>query len=197
MSNEQNREPTDETRREETGDTTSSDEDTESAADFAQLAPELKVAALTERLEAAEAEADKYRSEVQYKEAELQTERRRFAEQRAAAAKYRDEDLLLDLLPVIEGLGLALNADVTDQWGEGVKLAVREMKRRLEMRGVTLIDSAVGQPFDPNKHEALAYQESDGQPPEHIIQLVRPGYRLHDRLLRPAQVIVAREPQSP
>ena len=162
------------------------------APDFAQLAPELKLVALTERLEASEAEAERFRNEVRYKEAELQTERRRFAEQRAAATKYRDEDLLLDLLPAIEGLELALGAEVSDQWGEGVKLAVREMKRRLEMRGVTLIDTAVGQPFDPNEHEALAYQESDGQPPDHVVQLVRPGYRLHDRLLRAAQVIVAR-----
>jgi len=193
MSNEQSQDPTEETGREETAD---SGESTGGAVDFAQLTPELKVAALTERLEAAEAEADKYRSEMQYKEAELQTERRRAAEQRAAAAKYRDEDLLLDLLPAIEGLELALNADVSDQWGEGVKLVVREMKRRLEMRGVSLIDSAAGAPFDPTEHEALAYQESDMQPPEHIVQLVRPGYRLHDRLLRPAQVIVARDPLS-
>ncbi len=196
MSDEQNREPMEESGREETGDAASAGEEPDCPLDFTQLTPELKVAALTERLEAAEAEAEKFRNEVQYKEAELQTERRRAAEQRAAAAKYRDEDLLLDLLPAIEGLELALNADVSDQWGEGVKLAVREMKRRLEMRGVSLIDSAVGQPFDPNQHEALAYQESDGQPPDHIIQLVRPGYRLHDRLLRPAQVIVARAPLS-
>ena len=194
MSDEQNRESTDETRREETVNAARGDHESDGAVDFSQLTPELKLAALNERLEAAEAEASKFRSEVRYKEAELQTERRRFAEQRAAAARYRDEDLLLDLLPAIEGLELALNSDVTDQWGEGVKLAVREIKRRLELRGVSLIDGAVGQPFDPNEHEALAYQESSGQPPDHVIQLVRPGYRLHDRLLRPAQVIVARAP---
>ena len=195
MPDEQNQEPQEEISWEETGEAAQSEEP-DCPVDFTQLAPELKVAVLTERLEAAEAEAEKFRNEVQYKEAELQTERRRAAEQRAAAAKYRDEDLLLDLLPAIEGLELALNADVSDQWGDGVKLAVREMKRRLEMRGVSLIDSAAGQPFDPNEHEALAYQESDSQPPEHIVQLVRPGYRLHDRLLRPAQVIVARDPLS-
>ena len=164
------------------------------AADFSPMTPELKVAALTERLEAAEADVDKYRNEVQYKEAELQTERRRFAEQRSSASKYRDEDLLLDLLPAIEGLDLALIAEVSPQWGEGVKLAVREVKRRLELRGVSLIDTAVGRPFDPNEQEALAYLESGEHPADHVIQLVRPGYRLHDRLLRPAQVIVAREP---
>lgn len=195
MSEYQNQESREEPLQEESGQAAAGSDEPESGVDFTQLTPELKVAALTERLEAAEAEAERFRSEVRYKEAELQTERRRFAEQRASAVKYRDEDLLIDLLPVIEGLDLALNADVTDQWGEGVKLAVREMKRRLEMRGVSLIDGAVGQPFDPNEHEALAYQESYGQPPDHVIQLVRPGYRLHDRLLRAAQVIVARAPE--
>ena len=196
MSDEHNQEPKEEISREEAGEASAEGEEPDCPVDLTRLTPELKVAVLTERLEAAETEAEKFRSEVQYKEAELQTERRRAAEQRAAAAKYRDEDLLLDLLPVIEGLELALNADVSDQWGDGVKLAVREMKRRLEMRGVSLIDSSAGQPFDPNEHEALAYQETDVQPPEHIVQLVRPGYRLHDRLLRPAQVIVARDPLS-
>ena len=196
MSNEHNQEPRDEISREDPGETTPEGEEPDCPEDFTQMTPDLKVTALTERLEAAEAEAEKFRNEVRYKEAELQTERRRSAEQRAAAAKYRDEDLLLDLLPAIEGLELALNADVSDQWGDGVKLAVREMKRRLEMRGVSLIDSSAGQAFDPNEHEALAYQETDVQPPEHIVQLVRPGYRLHDRLLRPAQVIVARGPLS-
>jgi len=194
MSKEQNTEPTGEAGREEPA--AEGEGNPGSPADFSRLPPELKAAALAERLEAAEAEAEKYRNEVQYKEAELQTERRRFAEQRAAAAKYRDEDLLHDLLPVIEGLDLALNAEVSPQWGEGVKLAVREMKRRLEMRGVQLIDAAAGSPFDPNKHEALAYQESAEHPGDYVIQLVRPGYLLHDRLLRPAQVIVAREPQA-
>ncbi len=191
MSDEQNQEPAEESRPEGVGNGT----EPSSQGDCAQFA-ELKIAALTEQLEAAEAEADNFRKEVRYKEAELQTERRRAAEQRAAAAKYRDEELLQDLLPAIEGLELALNADVSDQWGEGVKLAVREMKRRLEIRGVSLIDTAVGQPFDPNEHEALAYHESGEQPPEHIVQVVRPGYRLHDRLLRPSQVIVARGPIS-
>ena len=196
MTTEHNREPTEDFGHEEPGAASTEGEDSGQTVDFSHLPPELKVAALTERLEAAEAEAEKYRNDVRYKEAELQTERRRFAEQRSTSAKYRDEDLLLDLLPVIEGLELALNAEVSPQWGEGVKLAVREVKRRLEMRGVSLIDEAVGHPFDPNEHEALAYQESREHAPDHVVQLVRPGYRLHDRLLRAAQVIVAREPTA-
>ena len=163
--------------------------------DFEELSPDLKVAALTERLEAAEAEASQYRYEWQYKEAELQTERRRFADQRATAEKFRDEALLREVLPAIEGLELALNADVSPQWGEGVKLAVRDLKRRLEMRGLTLIDGVEGLPFDPNEHEAVGHQESSVHSPDHVAKLIRAGYRLHDRLLRPAQVIVAKAPE--
>jgi molecular chaperone GrpE len=194
MTTEHNSGPQDDPDHEKSGAPAAGDDEHGQAVDFSQLPTELKVAALTERLEAAEADAEKFRSEVQYKEAELQTERRRFAEQRATATKYRDEDLLHDLLPVIEGLELALNAEVSPQWGEGVKLAVREVKRRLEMRGLSLIDEAVGRLFDPNEHEALVYQESSQHPPDYVIQLVRPGYRLHDRLLRPAQVVVAKGP---
>lgn len=145
---------------------------------------------LAEALADATAEADQYRREVQYKEAELQTERRRFAEQRADAAKYRDEDLLRDLLPVIDGLDIALQSEVTDQWGEGVKLAVREIRRLLEFRGVTLINPDAGQPVDYHEHEPVGIEPSDQHPPGSITRTLRPGYRLHDRVVRAAQVMV-------
>lgn len=146
---------------------------------------------LAEALADATAEAEKYRSEVQYKEAELQTERRRFAEQRADAAKYRDEALLRDLLPALDALDLALQSEVTDQWGEGVKLAVREIKRRLEFRGVTLIDPDVGEPVDYHEHEPVGVEPSAQHPPGSITRTLRPGYRLHERVVRAAQVMVA------
>ena len=161
--------------------------------DQGELTPDMQIMSLREQLEAALADAAKYRYEVQYKEAELQTERRRSAEKRVEDARYRDEDLLRDLLPAIEGLDLALNAPVSDQWGDGVKLAVREMKRRLEIRGINLINAAEGQPFDPNEHDAIGAEESAEHPPGHIVQAVRGGYRLHDRVIQPAQVIVATE----
>ena len=149
-----------------------------------------KVAELAVALTESQDEAEGFRNEVQYKEAELQTERRRFAEQRAAATKYRDEDLLRDLLPVIEGLELALGADMSEQWGEGVKLAVREVKRRLEMRGVSLIAPS-GEAFDPNEHEAVGTEESAKLEPGSVVRTIRSGYRLHDRVLQASQVIVS------
>ena len=130
-----------------------------------------KVAELAVALTEAQDETEKFRSDVQYKEAELQNERRRYSEQRAAVAKYRDEDLLRDLLPVIEGLELALGAEISEQWGEGVKLAVREVKRRLEMRGVSVIDST-GQTFDPNEHEAVGTEENSELEPGSVVPVL-------------------------
>ena len=149
-----------------------------------------KVAELAVALAEARDEAGKAQSEIQYKEAELQTERRRFAEQRAAAVKYRDEDLLRDLLPAFEGLELALEAEVSEQWGEGVKLAVREVKRRLEMRGLSLIAPS-GEAFDPNEHEAVGTEQSKDLEPGSVVRTIRAGWRLHDRVLQASQVIVS------
>ena len=165
--------------------------------DINLLTHQMQVASLKEQLEAALADAARFRSDLQYKEAELQNERRRFAEQRAAGAKYGDEPLLRDLLPAFEGLDLALNADVNDQWGEGVKLALREIKRQLEMRGVSVIGPEAGEPFDPNEHDALGTEETTAHAPGCITQVIRAGYRLHDRVVQPPRVMVARAPAGP
>ncbi len=149
-----------------------------------------KVADLAVALAEARDDAEKSRNDIQYKEAELQTERRRFAEQRSDAVKYRDEDLLRDLLPALEGMELALGAEISDQWGEGVKLAVREVKRRLEMRGLSLIAPS-GQAFDPNEHEAVGMEENAELEPGSVVRTIRAGYRLHDRVLQASQVIVS------
>ena len=149
-----------------------------------------KVADLAVALAEARDDAEKSRNDIQYKEAELQTERRRFAEQRSDAVKYRDEDLLRDLLPALEGMELALGAEISDQWGEGVKLAVRVVKRRLEMRGLSLIAPS-GQAFDPNEHEAVGMEENAELEPGSVVRTIRAGYRLHDRVLQASQVIVS------
>lgn len=159
----------------------------DAAMNAVQPPPELQIAGLQDQLAAAV-------RDLQYKEAELQNLRRRHAEERAAALRYRDEDLLRELLPAIEGLQLALQSDMGgsgDSWGAGVKLAVGEMLRRLEQRGVSVINPAVGQPFDPNEHDGLGAEPGDGLEPDCIARTIRPGYRLHDRLLQAAQVIVS------
>ena len=79
-------------------------------------------------------------------------------------------------------------------WMQGVKLIQRKFITLLESEGVTAID-AVGTVFNPLEHEALGTDESSEYPPGYVIQAVRQGYRLHDRIIQPAQVIVAKEPQ--
>ena len=80
-------------------------------------------------------------------------------------------------------------------WIQGVRLIQRKLMTLLESEGVTAID-AVGAVFNPLEHEALGTDESSEYPPGHVMQTVRQGYRLHDRIIQPAQVIVAREPQA-
>ena len=194
MSNEQNREPMEETGREETAD---SGESAGGAVDFAQLTPELKVASLTERLEAAEAEAKNSRNEVQYKEAELQTVRRRAAEERISAVNSAKASMVRSMLPALEALGLAvMYASDDDPIGQGVKMVGRQFADALKSEGVTAIEADVGAEFNPLEHEAQGTEETSEYPSGHITKIIQPGYKLQDRVIRPAQVIVARDPQS-
>ena len=80
-------------------------------------------------------------------------------------------------------------------WLEGVKLIQRKFVNVLESEGVMMIES-VGNAFNPLEHEALGTEETSDHPPGYVIQAVRQGYRLHDRIIQPAQVIVARDPQE-
>ena len=79
-------------------------------------------------------------------------------------------------------------------WLEGVKLIQRKFENLLDSEGVAVIES-VGVAFNPLEHEALGTEETKEYPPGYVTQALRQGYRLHDRIIQPAQVIVAREPQ--
>jgi molecular chaperone GrpE len=122
-----------------------------------------------------------------------------------AQQKYSNSRLISKILPMMEDLDLALAHAANDSgeapavgatWLEGVKLIQRKFASLLESEGVTVIES-VGAPFNPLEHEALGTEESTVHSPGYVTQTVRRGYRLHDRIIQPAQVIVAREPQDP
>ena len=153
---------------------------------------------LAQALADAVAEADQYRSEVQYKEAELQTARRRAAEERSSAVNAAKAGMVRALLPALESLALAAaHIPDNDPVGQGVKLVSRQFADALKSEGVTTIAADPGAVFDPMEHEAQASMETADYPPGCIAAVIRPGYRLPDRVIQPAQVIVAREPQSP
>jgi molecular chaperone GrpE len=131
--------------------------------------------------------------------AEMDNMRRRAQREKEDYTRYATEALLRDLVPVLDNLDRALAAGraSADARGvvEGVELIQRELLRVLERHGVTRY-SALGQPFDPNRHEATARVVSTTHEPGTVVSEVAPGYLLHGRVLRPAQVAVAAAPDE-
>ncbi len=121
--------------------------------------------------------------------------RKRNEAERNDFAKFAKADLIARLLDVLDGYDRAL-ATVPDElkgqpWVEGMWLVERKLRRVLDGEGLEPIDS-LGKPFDPYLHEAVAYVESD-QPEGTVIQEHQKAYRLHDRVIRPALVTVAKK----
>jgi molecular chaperone GrpE len=131
--------------------------------------------------------------------AEADNIRRRAQRDRDDFVKYANESLLRDLLPVLDNLDRALeSARATTAGGSvvtGVELIQRELLRVLERAGVTRY-SAVGQPFDPTRHEAIARVVSTEAAPDTVVNETAPGYLLNGRVLRPALVAVAAAPDE-
>ena len=130
--------------------------------------------------------------------AEFDNFKKRAAKEREDAQKFGIERLLKDFLPVADNLERALDhAEEHDprQVIEGVKLVQKLFEAALAKHGVVGF-SALGQPFDPNLHEALMQQESDA-PPGTVVSEMSRGYKLNDRLVRPAAVVVARAKTAP
>ena len=176
------------------------DDDAESeSVDLSRLSLDERVAVLTEGLKHAHQEAAQNLDTAQRAQAEMANFRKRTDEERITNAKYSNGRLITKLLPAVEELDLAIShaeqGGANDSWVEGVKLIQRKLNGVLESEGVTLIE-AEGVMFNPLEHEALGTEDSTDHPPGYITQTLRPGYRLHDRVIRAAQVMVARAPQS-
>lgn len=131
--------------------------------------------------------------------AEADNIRRRAQRDRDDFVKYANESLLRDLIPVLDNLDRALEAARASSGAAsvvtGVELIQRELLRVLERAGVTRY-SAVGQPFDPTRHEAIARVVSDQAAPDTVVSETAPGYLLHGRVLRAAMVAVAAAPDE-
>jgi len=164
------------------------------------LPVEEQVAALRQGLEQARKDVEQQRDLAQRAQAELANYRRRTEEERISLQQYSNSRLLIKLLPVVDELGMAVNhADEngpSDSWLEGVKLIQRKVTNLLESEGVSKI-AAIGVQFDPVEHEAVGTQETTKHPPGYIVEVVRNGYRLHDRVIQPAQVVVAKQTSQP
>lgn len=167
----------------------------EAIVDFDSLPAEDQVIILQHSLDEARDELGQTREQVQRAQAELANFRRRTEEDQATLRQDANRRLIINLLPVVDELELAINhlgnGDAGDSWVEGVKLIHRKAHGVLESEGLTRIDT-VGVQFDPLQHEAVAIVDSDQQPSGYVVEAVRNGYRLRDRVIQAAQVVVAR-----
>ena len=140
-------------------------------------------------------ERDRYYDLLLRKTAEFDNYRKRVERERRERIDNAAADLMSELLPVIDDLERALNVSVSGEQAEGFRRGVELIHRRLfellRRRGVTFID-AVGQPFDPHRHQAVTYEPVDGKPDGEIIEELARGYLIGERLLRPAMVKVAK-----
>ncbi len=125
--------------------------------------------------------------------AEFDNYRKRIDRERRDASEYASADVLQELLPIIDDFERALQVDApgSDSYRSGLEIIHRALLDLLRKRGVTAID-AVGADFDPHVHQAVANEDAPGKRDGEVIAEFRRGYRLGDKLLRPAMVKVAK-----
>lgn len=158
-----------------------------------------ELAALREKAAQAEAFKDRYLRAV----ADLENFRKRAARERQEAVQYANQSLMEKLVPALDNLDMALSAvnaasaagTSSDSLRTGVEMVLAQVKGALRDAGLEEID-ALGQTFDPAWHEAVSQQETADVPEGQVVQQLRKGYRLQQRLVRPATVVVARAPQG-
>ena len=124
--------------------------------------------------------------------------KRRSEEERSALGEFSKAVLITKLLGVLDDFDRALESipdDAHEGWVEGIRLVERKLRNVLESEGVTQIE-ALGQPFDPNLHEAVVHEETAEHPDNEVTGELQRGYRLRDRVIRPALVKVANNPTS-
>jgi molecular chaperone GrpE len=132
-------------------------------------------------------------------QAEWDNSRKRILKEKEDAVRYAGEALLEKLLPVLDNFEMGMQAAKTatdpKAIAQGFEMVQAQLQQVLRDAGVEAIE-AVGQPFDPHRHEALGHHESVDQPEGHVLTQMRKGYKLKDRLLRPASVFVAKPPED-
>lgn len=152
--------------------------------------------ALRAELDEANKTGQEYLQLLQRVQADFNNFRRRAEQQRTEQANAVKSDMVLKILPVLDDFDRALEAmpedDKTSDWGQGVALIERKLRAVLEDEGVQRIQ-ALGKPFDPWEMEAVDYVPVPGCQEGEVIDVTRDGYKLGERVVRPAQVRVASE----
>lgn len=142
------------------------------------------------------AQNEKLQKDYLYLRADFDNYRKSVIKDRADLMKYGSERVFTELLDVLDNFERALEtkltADTLENYKAGIALTASELRKVLQKFGVQEIECD-GAPFDPNIHEALSSEETAERPAGHITRVFKKAYKLHDRVIRPAQVVVAKE----
>src|SRR3954471_19360374 len=149
-----------------------------------------QIQGLTAELESSRKTADEYLLALQRERAEFQNFRRRATEERIRDLGLAGEDLIRKVLNLADDFDRAIEARpaavAEDPWFEGISAIDRKLRTLLESEGVNPVDATPGRPFDPREHEAIANVTGTDRPDGEIVEEIRRGYRLRDRVIRPA-----------
>ena len=155
---------------------------------------------LEEQLEEVRAQAAESRDSYLRSVADLENFRRRSVREREELRKFAVASLMEDLLPILDNLALGISSarQQTDSnaIADGVEMVLDQLKGVLNRAGLVEIRPEPGEGFDPHQHESMAHQPSDDVPPESILNVIRTGYSLNERLLRAASVVLSSGPNE-
>jgi molecular chaperone GrpE len=153
-----------------------------------------EVESLKAQLKQAQEQAEKNRNDFLYLRAEFENYKKHAIRERADASKYGSERIINEILGVLDNferaLSFKINADNQATYVQGVEMTATELRAVLSRNGVTEVPCE-GLPFDPLVHEALTAEPSTNVPAGHVVRVFKKAYKLHDKLIRPAQVVVA------
>jgi molecular chaperone GrpE len=165
--------------------------DSDSAAANGEAAVSSAEPVSREEFDRLKAERDQLLDRLARLQAEFENARKRAERERVADRDYATGKVVEQFLPVMDNFELAFKASASaEQLRSGVELIMKQMEEILRQLQVTPIP-AVGEPFDPRLHEALGSVDRDDMPDQHVAEEVRRGYKLRERLLRPALVRIA------
>lgn len=175
------------------------------AAPAAEAAQPVELHHLTpeelEDLKTRAAKADEHWERLLRTTADFENFKKRAARERQDATRFANESLMQRIIPVLDNFEMALGAAQNSQGNgvqslqAGIAMIQQQLKTALTDAGLEEVDAS-GQPFDPNLHEAVSQQETADTPEGSVVQQLRKGYKLRERLLRPATVIVAKKPAA-
>jgi len=174
---------------------------TESSAEAEQPTGDAgDASALMEQMDKLQQELQTQRDKTLRAQADLENFRRRVARDKEDLRKKVESEVIEDLLPSLDNFQIGLEHAAKAQSGadvaKGFECIVTQIQQTLEQRGLTAISPQPGEAFDHHQHEAVGHEPSDTIADHHIIKVMRVGYQLRDRLLRPASVMVSSGPAT-